>query len=121
MIEWTLLHVIHARISNWMYLARSLTLVQNQTLQGVFGAMRRRHQRTLERMRAAPTPVDIRWAEIASLLNALGVTLVERAGSRVQLVRGSDSIVVHKPHPGPETRRDTVRDILNFIERIEGE
>lgn len=71
-------------------------------------------------MRAAPTPADIRWAEIASLLNALGVALVERAGSRVQLVKGSDSIVVHKPHRGPETRRDTVRDILKFIERIEG-
>lgn len=82
--------------------------------------MRRRHRRTLERMRAVPTPVDIRWAEIASLLNALGITLVERAGSRVQLVKGTDSIVVHKPHPGPETRRDTVRDILNFIDHIEG-
>ncbi len=82
--------------------------------------MRRRHQRTLERMRAVPTPVDIRWAEIASLLNAMEVSFVERAGSRVQLVKGSDSIVVHKPHPGPETRRDTVRDILSFIELIEG-
>lgn len=71
-------------------------------------------------MRAVPTPADIRWAEIASLLNALGVVLVERAGSRVQLVKGSDSIVVHKPHPSPETRRETVRDILRFIERIEG-
>ena len=71
-------------------------------------------------MRAVPTPVDIRWTEIASLLSAMGVILVERAGSRVQLVKGSDSIVVHKPHPRPETRRETVRDILKFIERIEG-
>ena len=71
-------------------------------------------------MRATPTPADVRWAEIESLLVAMGVTLVEQAGSRVQLVKGSDSIVVHKPHPRPETRRDTVRDILKFIERIEG-
>ena len=71
-------------------------------------------------MRAVPTPADIRWTEIESLLNALGVALVERAGSRVQLVKGSDSIVVHKPHPRPETRRETIRDILRFIERIEG-
>jgi len=60
-------------------------------------------------MRAVPAPTDIRWAEIESLLNALGVTLVERAGSRVQLVKGPDSIVVHKPHPRPEIRRETVR------------
>ena len=71
-------------------------------------------------MRATPTPADIRWVEIESLIFAMGVTLVERAGSRMQLVKGSDSIVVHKPHPRPETRRDTVRDILKFIERIEG-
>ena len=47
--------------------------------------------------------------------------MVERAGCRVQLVRGTESIVVHRPHPGPETERDTVRDIILFIERILGE
>ena len=72
------------------------------------------------RMRAASTPADIRWAEIESLLNALGVALVERASSRVQLFKGSDSIVVHKPQPRPETGGETVRDILKFIERIKG-
>ena len=82
------------------------------------GPMRRRHRRTLERMRVSPTPVDIRWAEVESLLNALGVNLVERADSRIQLAKGTESIVVHKPHPSPETRRDTVRDIVKFIERI---
>ncbi len=80
--------------------------------------MRRRHRQTLERMRATPTPVDIRWTEIETLLNALGVNLVERAGSRIQLAKGSESIVVHRPHPRPVARRDTVRDIVKFIERI---
>ena len=69
-------------------------------------------------MRATPTPADIRWAEIESLLTALRVSLIERAGSRVQLIKGADSIVVHRPHPRPEARRDTVRDIARFIERI---
>ena len=82
--------------------------------------MRRRHRRTLEKMRSTPTPADIRWAEVESLLNALGVELVERAGSRVQLFKGNESIVVHRPHPRPETRRDTVRDITQFIDRISG-
>ena len=71
----------------------------------------------MERMRAAPTPADIRWAEIVSLLSALGINVIERAGSRVQLVKGADSMVVHRPHPRPETRRETVRDIVRFIER----
>ena len=80
--------------------------------------MRRKHRRTLERMQATPTPVDIRWEEIRSLLNALGVNLVERAGSRVQLVKGTDSIVVHRPHPRPVANRHTVRDIAKFIHGI---
>ncbi len=70
-------------------------------------------------MRATPTPADIRWAEIESLLTALGVNMIERAGSRVQMVKGSDSIVVHRPHPRSEARRDTVRDLVRFIERME--
>lgn len=69
-------------------------------------------------MQTTPTPTDIRWAEIESLMSALGVNLVERAGSRVQLVRGTESIVVHRPHPRPVARRGTVRDIVRFIERI---
>ena len=72
----------------------------------------------MERMQATPTPADIRWSEIESLLGALGAAIIERAGSRMQLVKGRESIVVHRPHPGPETRRDTVRDIAKFIERI---
>lgn len=72
----------------------------------------------MERMRASPTPSDIRWEEVESLLYALEVNLVERAGSRVQLVKGVESMVVHRPHPRPVVRRDTVRDIAKFIERI---
>lgn len=79
--------------------------------------MRRRHRRTLERMRTVPTPADIRWADIVSLLSALEIDRFERAGSRAQLVKGAHSMVVHRPHPRPGTRRDTVRDIVKFIER----
>lgn len=69
-------------------------------------------------MRGVPTPADIRWAEVVSLLSAMGVDILERAGSRVQLAKGSESMVVHRPHPRPEVTRHTVRDIARFIERI---
>ena len=82
--------------------------------------MRKRHQRTLERLLASPTPAGIRWADIESLLRALGVEIYERAGSRVHLVKEEESIVVHRPHPRPETSRATVRDIAAFLERIGG-
>ena len=46
------------------------------------------------------------------------VGTVERIGSRVQLVKGPKSIVAHRPHPRPVARRDTVRDMAKFIEKI---
>ena len=46
--------------------------------------------------------------------------MYERAGSRVHLVKGTETIVVHRPHPRPETNRETVRDIAGFLERIGG-
>ncbi len=71
-------------------------------------------------MRARPTPVDIRWDEIESLLSALGVEVVNRVGSRVLLRKGNHRIVVHRSHPQSEVRRDTVRNIVEFIGRIGG-
>jgi len=35
--------------------------------------LRSRHQRTLERIFATPTPTDIRWAELESLMIALDI------------------------------------------------
>ena len=67
-----------------------------------------------------PTPAGSRWVEIESLLEAVGIAIYERAGSRVHLVKEKESIVVHRPHPRPETSRETVRDIAAFLERVGG-
>ena len=72
-------------------------------------------------MRTRPTPADIRWNEVASLLVGLGVEVIERAGSRVLLRKGDHRIVVHRPHPQPEVRRNTVRNIVEFISRVGGD
>ena len=80
--------------------------------------MRTKHQRTLARVFARPTRSGIRWADIESLLQALGVEIIEAAGSRVHLVGDSKAIVVHRPHPRPETARATVRQIATFLTDI---
>lgn len=80
--------------------------------------MNNKQRRTLARMFNSPTPPGIRWADIASLLDAVGVDVSERAGSRVLLKKGAERIVVHSPHPGPETGRATVRDIAAFLDAI---
>ena len=80
--------------------------------------MNTKQRRTLERMFSRPTPSALRWADVASLLGAVGVKVAERSGSRVLLKKGAERMVVHRPHPGPETGRATVRDIAAFLEAI---
>ncbi len=44
--------------------------------------------------------------------------VLERTGSRVGLRKDEKRIVIHRPHPGPETGRATVRTIARFLEDI---
>ena len=50
------------------------------------------------------------------MLNAAGVEVIQRSGSRVLLKTGAERIVVHRPHPEPEAGRATVRDIAAFLD-----
>ena len=80
--------------------------------------MNSKQRRALERMFSRPTPSGLRWADIVSLLGAVGVKVADRSGSRVLLKKGAERMVVHRPHPGPETGRATVRDIAAFLDAI---
>ena len=80
--------------------------------------MRTQHRRTLQRIFIKPTPGDIRWAEIESMLRAAGVEIRERAGSRIVLIKGNERMVAHRPHPRPEAGKMTVRMIAAFLENV---
>ena len=80
--------------------------------------MRSKHRKTLAKVFAMPTPVDIRWDEIDAMLRAAAVEVVERSGSRVGLVKGGERIIVHRPHPRPVAGQATVRDIAAFLRAI---
>ena len=49
------------------------------------------------------------------MLEAAGVEVSQRSGSRVLLKKGAERMVLHRPHPEPETGRATVRDIAAFL------
>ena len=76
--------------------------------------MRTKHRKVLERVFATPTPSDIRWRDLEAMLRACGVEIAERSGSRIGLRMGRERMVVHRPHPKPNTGRGTVRDIALF-------
>lgn len=80
--------------------------------------MRAKHRRVLESMFKKPTPAGLRWLDIQSMLEAADVELSQRAGSRVLLKKGTERIVVHRPHSESETGKATVRAIAAFLEAI---
>ena len=78
-------------------------------------AMSTKQRTMLARIRRRPPPADLRWQDIVSALEHYGVEVSERKGSRVRLKKGHERIVVHRPHPGPHTGRETIRDIASFL------
>jgi hypothetical protein len=78
-------------------------------------SLSRRHAGTLTRIFAKPTPANVRWNEFAALVRAAGGELKDREGSRVAVLLQKQVMVIHKPHPRPEIKRSTVRDIRDFF------
>jgi len=60
----------------------------------------------------------IKFAEVASLVKALGGTITEREGSRVKIELGEEQWRCHRPHPGKEAKRYQVEEIRELLERI---
>lgn len=74
-----------------------------------------KHRRTLEAIHQQPTLVNIRFADIESLLLALGAEMIEGNGSRVRFILNGHRWTAHRPHPGQEARRYQVEDVRAFL------
>jgi hypothetical protein len=72
-------------------------------------------RRTLARVFAQPTPADVRWTEIESMLGALGCEISEGNGSRMRVALKGAKAVFHRPHPQPGTKRSSVRAVRDFL------
>ena len=74
-----------------------------------------RHRKTLASLFAIPTPGNIRWNEIVSLMRDVGKVDEKRSGSRVAFTVKERTMVTHKPHPRREVGRASVREIRDFL------
>lgn len=81
--------------------------------------MKRKPQRTLERIFARPTSGTIPWSDIESLFKALGADVSERAGSRVAVVLFGEVRVFHRPHPSPDTDKGAINSIRDWLDLYE--
>ena len=80
--------------------------------------MSNKHLRTLVAVFETPTPSNIPWREIESLLVAAGAAVRGGRGSRVRFSVGPEQLFVHRPHPQKEARPATVRDVRDFFRLI---
>lgn len=65
-----------------------------------------------------PVSATIAWADIESLLKAVGCEIVEGDGSRVRFVFKGVVASFHRPHPQKEAKRYQVRDAREFLTKI---
>jgi HicA toxin of bacterial toxin-antitoxin, len=78
--------------------------------------MQKRHVVTLVARYERPARRTMRWSDVEALLRSLGV-VEEREGSRVAVTINGCTAVFHRPHPSPEIRRLTIRDVAEFLRR----
>lgn len=79
--------------------------------------MNSRHRKTLAAIFARPTSASVVFADIESLIKALGGTVEEREGSRVRIELKGEQWRCHRPHPGKEAKRYQVEEARELLER----
>ena len=79
--------------------------------------MKRRYQRTLERIFARPASANVQWRDIQALFVEMGAEVSEREGSRVAVVLFDEVRVFHRPHPSPNTDKGALASIRKWLEQ----
>ena len=77
--------------------------------------MNSKQRKTLALLFAQPTPRTLAWADIESLLMALGARRVNRSGSAVGFELNGLRLDVHRPHPQKEAKPYVVKNAAQFV------
>ena len=74
------------------------------------------HKKILNAIYERPERANIAWRDIESLFEALGAEITEGSGSRVRVALNKTRAVFHRPHPGREANKATVKSVRRFLE-----
>jgi hypothetical protein len=78
--------------------------------------MNNKQRKTFDTIFNTPTPSNLKYDEIVSLLKSVGVQVKESAsGSRVLIKFKECTQVIHKPHLQKELKQYAVRIIKEFL------
>ncbi|MCY7316099.1 MAG: type II toxin-antitoxin system HicA family toxin [Rubrivivax sp.] len=75
-------------------------------------------QKVLAAIFVKPTLASIVFADIESLVRALGGIILARAGSRVSVQLMGEEWRCHRPHPGKEAKRYQVEQANDLLDRV---
>lgn len=73
-------------------------------------------RKTLKAIFSEPSRSDVTWADIESLLAALGAEISEGRGSRIRIHLNTVRAVFHRPHPRKETGKGMLKSVRRFLE-----
>ncbi len=77
-----------------------------------------KHRATLSAVFAKPTSGTLVWAEIESLLVAVGCRVIEGDSSRARFEKNGVVASFHRPHPTKEAKHYQVRDARDYLAKI---
>jgi hypothetical protein len=81
--------------------------------------MKSKHAKTLEAIFRKPTSGGIVFAEIESLVAALGGEVREGSGSRVAFELKGHRRYLHRPHPGKDAKKYQVEELREWLIELE--
>ena len=79
--------------------------------------MNAKHRRTYALLHARPGVRSLAFRDVEALLRALGCSVCEGEGSRVNFRLGEYRLDAHRPHPGKEIKPYQIRDVREFLEK----
>ena len=80
--------------------------------------MNSKHKKVLQAVFRTPTPANIDWSDLESLLRAAGCEVIEGPGSAVSFRKDDTIEFFHRPHPEKEAKRYQVRAAKAFLIRL---
>jgi hypothetical protein len=80
--------------------------------------MNRKQQKTLLAIFAMPAPKTLPWADIESLLLAIGCKVIDGDGSQVRFVKDDVITYFHRPHPQKEVHQYQIKAAKEYLIKL---
>jgi predicted RNA binding protein YcfA (HicA-like mRNA interferase family) len=74
----------------------------------------------IERIKSKPTPRNIKWDDLVTVLKHLGYKVMTNSGSRIKFYKAekNNMINLHRPHPGNEVKPCFIEYVREKLEEI---